>query len=127
MRKKRPRTNTPRSRPESDFYDLGPANDEHKANHREGDPRSDIAALRRYIRRCIERRPGDIQYILRVAETFVRALAAEARITGPAPRKDLAENLANVLNSLGDQLLPAPPPLSSRPQSADEVEGSGLP
>ncbi len=65
----------------------------------------EIAVLRVRLRRALEERPEDIQLLVRGLDLLVKAVAARYRLS-PQARRDLADNLAGVLNSLGDQLLP---------------------
>ena len=46
-----------------------------------------------------------MQLLVKGLDILVRAVGARYRLS-PKSRKDLAENLAAALNSLGDQLLP---------------------
>ena len=66
----------------------------------------EIALLRVRLKRALEERPKDLKLLLRGLDLLVKAVAARYRLS-PKARKDLAENLAATLNSLGDQLLPA--------------------
>ncbi len=65
----------------------------------------EIALLRVRLRRALEERPEDMQLLVRGLDLLVKAVATRYRLS-PKARRDLAENLAAVLNSLGDQLLP---------------------
>lgn len=67
----------------------------------------EIALLRVRLKRALEERPEDLQLLVRGIDLLVRAVAARYRLS-PRARRDLADNLAAVLNSLGDQLLPPP-------------------
>ncbi len=66
----------------------------------------EIALLRVRLKRAVEERPADLQLLVRGIDLLVKAVAARYRLS-PKARRDLAENLAATLNSLGDQLLPA--------------------
>ncbi|MBI2913818.1 MAG: hypothetical protein HYY03_07850 [Chloroflexi bacterium] len=66
----------------------------------------EIAVLRVRLKRAVEERPEDLQLLVRGVDLLVKAVAARYRLS-PKARRDLAENLAATLNSLGDQLLPA--------------------
>ena len=65
----------------------------------------EIALLRVRLKRALEERPDDVQLLVKGLDILVRAVGARYRLS-PKSRKDLAENLAAALNSLGDQLLP---------------------
>ena len=65
----------------------------------------EIALMRVRLKRATEERPRDVQLLMKGLEILVRAVGARYRLS-PKSRKDLAENLAATLNSLGDQLLP---------------------
>lgn len=65
----------------------------------------EIALMRVRLKRAMEEHPGDVQLLMKGLEILVRAVGARYRLS-PKSRKDLAENLAATLNSLGDQLLP---------------------
>lgn len=66
----------------------------------------EIALLRVRLKRAVEEHPQDMQLLTRGMEILVRAVATRYRLS-PKSKKDLAENMAALLNSLGDQLLPA--------------------
>jgi hypothetical protein len=53
----------------------------------------------------MEEHPQDVQLLVKGLDILVRAVGARYRLS-PKSRKDLADNLAATLNSLGDQLLP---------------------
>ncbi len=65
----------------------------------------EIALMRVRLKRAAEERPQDVQLLMKGLDILVRAVGARYRLS-PKSRKDLAENLAATLNSLGDQLLP---------------------
>ena len=65
----------------------------------------EIALLRVRLKRAVEERPEDLQLLVRGLDLLVKAVAARYRLS-PKARRDLADNLAATLNSLGDQLLP---------------------
>ncbi len=65
----------------------------------------EIALMRVRLKRAVEAHPQDVQLLMKGLEILVRAVGARYRLS-PKSRKDLAENLAATLNSLGDQLLP---------------------
>ncbi len=65
----------------------------------------EIALMRVRLKRAVEERPEDVQLLVKGLGILVRAVGARYRLS-PKSRKDLAENLAAALNSLGDQLLP---------------------
>ena len=65
----------------------------------------EIALMRVRLKREVEQHPEDVQLLVKGLEILVRAVGARYRLS-PKSRKDLAENLAAALNSLGDQLLP---------------------
>ena len=66
----------------------------------------EIALMRVRLKRAVEQHPEDVQLLVKGLGILVRAVGARYRLS-PKSRKDLAENLAAALNSLGDQLLPA--------------------
>ena len=66
----------------------------------------EIALLRVRLKRAVEERPEDLQLLVRGLDLLVKAVAARYRLS-PKARRDLADNLAATLNSLGDQLLPS--------------------
>lgn len=66
----------------------------------------EIALLRVGLEDLMGQEPVDYRLVMQVMNTLVRAAAAQYRLS-PKARKDLAGNIAAVLNSLGDQLLPA--------------------
>jgi hypothetical protein len=65
----------------------------------------EIALMRVRLKRAVEQHPEDVQLLVKGLDILVRAVGARYRLS-PKSRKDLAENLAAALNSLGDQLLP---------------------
>lgn len=65
----------------------------------------EIAVLRVKLQTAINKHPDDLKLLTHGIDALVRAVSAQYRLS-PKARKDLADNLANVLNSLGDQLLP---------------------
>ena len=68
--------------------------------------REEIAVLRVKLETALRAHPEDLRLLTHSVQTLVRAVATEYRLS-PKARKDLADNFANLLNSLGDQLLPA--------------------
>jgi hypothetical protein len=66
----------------------------------------EIAVLRVKLQTALREHPEDLKLLTHGIAALVSAVAAQYRLS-PKARKDLADNLANVLNSLGDQLLPA--------------------
>ena len=66
----------------------------------------EIALLRVRLKAAINDRPEDLKLLTHGVQTLVRAVAVQYRLS-PKARKDLADNLAAVLNSFGDQILPA--------------------
>ena len=65
----------------------------------------EIALLRVRLKRGVMERPQDLPLLVRGLDLLVKAVAARYRLS-PKARRDLADNLAATLNSLGDQLLP---------------------
>ena len=65
----------------------------------------EIALLRVRLKRAVTDHPEDVRLLTRGLEILVRAVGARYRLS-PKAKRDLAENLAATLNSLGDQLLP---------------------
>lgn len=66
----------------------------------------EIAILRVRLTAAAGGHPEDLRPLDHGVQTLVRAVAAQYRLS-PKARRDLADNIAAVLNSLGDQLLPA--------------------
>ena len=66
----------------------------------------EIAVLRVKLRSAIKKHPEDLPLLTQGVGMLVRAVAAQYRLS-PKARKDLGDRIALVLNSLGDQLLPA--------------------
>ncbi len=66
----------------------------------------EIALLRVRLDELLAEKPIDYPLVTQLAGTLVRAVATQHRIS-PRARKDLANNITALLNSLGDQLLPA--------------------
>ena len=75
------------------------------ALHMEG-LEEEIAVLRVKLRSAIKEHPEDLPLLTQGVGMLVRAVAAQYRLS-PKARKDLGDRIALVLNSLGDQLLPA--------------------
>lgn len=65
----------------------------------------EAAVLRVKLRTAIAEDPENLKLMLLGMGMLVRLAAARYRMS-PKARKDLADNLAAVLNSLGDQILP---------------------
>ena len=65
----------------------------------------EIALVRVRLKRAVEKHPEDVPLLVKGLEILVRAVSARYRLSAKS-RKDLADNLAAALNSLGDQLLP---------------------
>lgn len=65
----------------------------------------EIALLRVRLKRAVEEHPQDVQLLVKGVDILVRAVGARYRLS-PKSRKELTDNLAATLNSLGDQLLP---------------------
>jgi hypothetical protein len=66
----------------------------------------EIAVLRVKLRTAVAENPEDIRLLTHGIDLLVKAVATQYRLS-PKARKDLADHITNVLNSLGDQLLPA--------------------
>ncbi len=66
----------------------------------------EIALLRVRLRKAAKEQPQDLRLLNYGIQALVRAVAAQYRLS-PKARRDLADNISAVLNSLGDQLLPA--------------------
>lgn len=66
----------------------------------------EIALLRVRLKAAANDEETDLRLLAYVMNTLVRALVAQYRLS-PKARKGLADNITAVLNSLGDQLLPA--------------------
>jgi hypothetical protein len=66
----------------------------------------EIALLRVRLKAAAKTHPEDFRLLTHGIQALVRAVAAQYRLS-PKARTDLAANLSAVLNSLGDQLLPA--------------------
>ena len=65
----------------------------------------EIAMLRVRLLAALRDHPDDLRLLTHGIGILVRAVAAQYRLS-PKARKDLAGHLTNLLNSLGDQLLP---------------------
>ena len=65
----------------------------------------EIAMLRVHLRKALEASPEDLRLLTHGIDMLVKAVAAQYRLS-PKARRDLAGHLTNLLNSLGDQLLP---------------------
>jgi hypothetical protein len=66
----------------------------------------EIALLRVRLNAAAARHPEDLRLLTHGIQTLVRAVATQYRLS-PKARKHLADGLAAVLNSFGDQILPA--------------------
>ena len=66
----------------------------------------EIALLRVRLRSALEHRPEDFDLLRDGIALLVRAVSTQYRLS-PKARKDLANRMAAVLNSIGDQILPA--------------------
>lgn len=66
----------------------------------------EIAVLRVRLMTAMNEHPQDFRLLSQGVEMLVKAVAAQYRLS-PKARRDLADHITNVLNSLGDQLLPA--------------------
>lgn len=72
----------------------------------------EIALLRAQLKKAVEGSPRgakarkDLKVVTRGLETLLKAVSTEYRLS-PRGREGLADNIARVLDSLGDQLLPA--------------------
>lgn len=66
----------------------------------------EIAVLRVRLNSALEDNPEDMRLLMAGVGMLVRAVATQYRLS-PKARGDLADSMAAVLNSLGDQLLPA--------------------
>ena len=65
----------------------------------------EIAVLRVRLKAAIDEQPKDLRLIERGVGMLVRAVSAQYRLS-PKSKKDLADSLAAVFNSLGDHILP---------------------
>jgi hypothetical protein len=65
----------------------------------------EIAALRVRLKAAFKEKKPDLRILTQAMNALVRAVATQYRLS-PKARKDLAENVAALVNSLGDQLLP---------------------
>jgi hypothetical protein len=66
----------------------------------------EIAMLRVRLFTALRDHPEDLRLLTHGIAILVRAVAAQYRLS-PKARRDLSDHLSNLLNSLGDQLLPA--------------------
>ena len=66
----------------------------------------EIAVLRTRLFTAVKEHPEDLRLLIYGVGMLVRAVAAEYRLS-PKARRDLADHLAGVVNSLADQLVPA--------------------
>jgi hypothetical protein len=65
----------------------------------------EIAMLRVRLVTALRDHPDDLRLLTHGISILVRAVAAQYRLS-PKARRDLSDHLSNLLNSLGDQLLP---------------------
>jgi len=65
----------------------------------------EIALMRVRLKRAVQEHPQDVQLLVKGLDILMRAVGARYRLS-PKSRRDLVDNLAATLNSLGDQLLP---------------------
>ncbi len=65
----------------------------------------EIAVLRVRLKTALDERPQDLKLLAQGVQMLVKAVAARYRLS-PKARRDLGDQIAAVLNSLGDQLLP---------------------
>ena len=66
----------------------------------------EIAVLRVQLRQAVREHPKDIKLMSQGLGMLVKAVAAQYRLS-PRAKRDLTENLAGILNSFGDLILPA--------------------
>ena len=66
----------------------------------------EIAVLRVRINSALRDERTDFRELLHGVDLLVKAVATQYRLS-PKARKDLADKITSLLNSLGDQLLPA--------------------
>jgi hypothetical protein len=66
----------------------------------------EIATLRVKLQSAMKEKEFDFRLFTHGIDMLVKAVATQYRLS-PKARKDLADNIGAVLNSLGDQLLPA--------------------
>ena len=66
----------------------------------------EIAVLRVKLKSALREHPEDLRLASTGVAMLVRAVAAQYRLS-PRAQRDLAARIAAVVNSLGDQLLPA--------------------
>jgi len=65
----------------------------------------EIAALRVRLREMLNEEEPDMPAVLKALEVLTKAVAAQYRMS-PRSKKELSDNLAAVLNSFGDLILP---------------------
>lgn len=65
----------------------------------------EIAVLRLKLRRSLEKRPDDLQLMLRGIDLLVKAVSARYRLSKQA-EADLSDSLANVIRGVGGLLMP---------------------
>ncbi len=65
----------------------------------------EIAVMRVRLKRAVEEHPEDLPLLVKELDMLARAVGTRYRLS-PKSRRDLADNLVAVLNSVGDQLLP---------------------
>jgi len=68
----------------------------------------EIAVLRMKLREALAKRPDDLQLMLRGMDLLVKAVSARYRLS-PEAGEDLADNMANVVRSVGGLLMPEAP------------------
>ncbi len=67
---------------------------------------AEISLLRKRLLEAMEDEDVDLRRVAQGMNALVRAVATEHRMS-PKASQDLADNIAAVLNHIGDQLLPA--------------------
>ncbi len=65
----------------------------------------EIAVMRVRLKRAVQEHPENLPLLVKGLDMLARAVGTRYRLS-PKSRRDLADNLVAVLNSVGDQLLP---------------------
>ena len=65
----------------------------------------DVGEIKQRLLREMRRRPGNLQFLLQSSKTLLRAEAMERRTSAGAKRR-LGERVAELMEGLGEQLLP---------------------
>ncbi len=117
--RKRTRSRRTNARPAVDYYKQSPPAEQPRPDSAEPSgaelPRDIMTLIRSGVAETLKSRPGDLSLILRSADSLVRTLEADHRLSGKRDQ-GTAERILQVLDGLGSQLgtdptvLPPGPP-----------------